>query len=449
MDTTEWGRTFSLIPIRNSDKNTDQWIKFSNPLYLRLYYPNSCITYDCAETGAGQTQRPFTFENFCDYLRQFRFTHSHDDYSLPTVFYLCYELGYYFEEVEHLLERPLFERPLLAVEIKYQDVEKLMPETSARTTPELHLDLDLDLDLLSAPTFDEYQTAFQRGYQELLRGNCYQFNLTYQYQYQYRYKDPAAAVDPVDHFTALFINLRAQGNLSPYAQLTFLPPLDLLILSNTPEGLFTIKKLPNHFLLTTTPIKGTASKDAVTPFADPFANPKEQGELDMISDLLRNDLSRIEFPNATILARRRRLAVPQLLHQYSIIQAELSYNVTLYEILRRLFPGGSITGAPKKSVLKILHQLENGRGIDRGRGRGRGFYTGSTIILHRSLLAASINIRTAVIDLKNQKLSYGSGGGITLLSNPKDEFAEMNAKVQSFFSALFRTAAGPLIKDGL
>ena len=109
---------------------------------------------------------------------------------------------------------------------------------------------------------------------------------------------------------------------------------------------------------------------------------------------------------------------------------ELSQKVDLAKIVKNLFPGGSVTGAPKKRSMEILFELES--------KNPRSFYCGSTIILHKSLLAGSINIRSATLDIKTEKLTYGSGGGVTLLSQPREEFAEMNLKFQSFLKNILK-----------
>jgi anthranilate/para-aminobenzoate synthase component I len=117
------------------------------------------------------------------------------------------------------------------------------------------------------------------------------------------------------------------------------------------------------------------------------------------------------------------LVVPGIIHQYSLLSVDLDYKVRLGKIIKSLFPGGSITGAPKKRVKELLFSLEK---------RSRGFYCGSTVILHESLLAASINIRSAEICFTNKLLKYSSGSGITLLSKSKDEFDELRLKEYSF-----------------
>jgi anthranilate/para-aminobenzoate synthase component I len=179
------------------------------------------------------------------------------------------------------------------------------------------------------------------------------------------------------------------------------------------------------------PIKGTIPLEHIADFKETWkkliSDKKNESELFMIIDLLRNDLARIEFPRAKVVKKKLPLIVPGLLHQYAKIEVELTEAVTIKIILEKMFPGGSITGAPKKSAIKILHQLEN---------RERKFYCGSTLICFKDMKAASINIRSAEINFKNKNLTYQSGGGITLKSTAQEEYKEMIAKRESFIRAL-------------
>jgi len=95
--------------------------------------------------------------------------------------------------------------------------------------------------------------------------------------------------------------------------------------------------------------------------------------------------------------------------------------------MKALFPGGSITGAPKKRVMEIIKAVECFE---------RGIYCGSTLLCIGDKKIASINIRTASIQIENRVWRYGAGGGVTLLSRPVDEFKEMEAKVESFLKLL-------------
>ena len=205
----------------------------------------------------------------------------------------------------------------------------------------------------------------------------------------------------------------------------------MMYLSNSPECLFQIKKHSKHFKLWSMPIKGTMPLDSFSQFSKTWEKltncKKNEAELFMITDLLRNDLSAIDLPRSRVVKLKAPLIVPGILHQYSLIAVDLGYHINLNDIIKSLFPGGSIMGPPKKKVGNILYELEN---------YTRGLYCGSTIVLYKSILASSINIRSAEVNLKNQTLSYKAGGGITLQSSAQVEFKEMQLKVDSFIDLI-------------
>jgi anthranilate/para-aminobenzoate synthase component I len=147
----------------------------------------------------------------------------------------------------------------------------------------------------------------------------------------------------------------------------------------------------------------------------------------MITDLLKNDLNSLDRPEAKVHKLRAPLLVPGLLHQYSLISVKLSGQISLRKILHSLFPGGSITGAPKLRVMDIIDEVER---------YPRGIYCGSTLLLYKDQRVASINIRTACINVSERMWRYGAGGGVTLLSKAVDEFKEMESKVDSFLRLL-------------
>ena len=156
-------------------------------------------------------------------------------------------------------------------------------------------------------------------------------------------------------------------------------------------------------------------------------DPKEEGELNMITDLLRNDLNRLESPKARVLKKRVPLLVPGLLHQSSVLSVKLDHPLSLLKTMESLFPGGSVTGAPKKRVMEIIQETER---------YSRGLYTGSTLLCLGDRKIANINIRTATISTGDRLWKYGAGGGITLLSKATSEYQEMEAKVASFLTLL-------------
>lgn len=341
----------------------------------------------------------------------------------PILWHLNYELGFFILGLENL--DPSISQIPLAYEFHYESITTF--KTSSVDLKEMQIIPQTDL------PFRYYNEKFLEGREELLAGNCYQFNLTFQQKFQLFFKhDRPEGLSTSD---ALFAKILSEkSNVGNFAHMTHLPHRKVSYLSNSPECLFQIKKVSKKekvkWLCQTFPIKGTRSFDKKNEKKDEVwrqlrSDKKEVGELNMISDLLRNDLSKIQEPKAKINKERELLEAPGILHQYSEISVELDEKPNLKQLISALFPGGSITGAPKKRVVDILRKLENSQ---------RGFYCGSTIFLHGDRNLSSINIRSGVFHYDNNIFQYGSGGGITLLSNAESEYREMQTKVQSFLS---------------
>lgn len=380
---------FTIIPYK------DNLIRLCNPTRARAIYKNKVVDLiSNKETNADWTEwfseYSFTIETY---------------FPKPRVTHLFYELGFLFEN-----QNKITEKTLLAIDIEYQD---FAPFNVKKTKNKIALHL------LETESFNHYKKLFHLGRKELLAGNCYQFNLTSEHLYNWDSNYSA-----LDFINSIWSDVSKRG---AFGSATYIPNLDILYLSNSPECLFQIKKN----ILSTMPIKGTAalkkSEDPNSTWTKLINDKKNESELFMIIDLLRNDLARIELPRARVVNKKLPLVVPGLLHQYAKIEVELSNKVSLKKILEKIFPGGSVTGAPKKSALKILFNLEK---------RERRFYCGSTLICFKKMKSASINIRSAEIDLSRKKLLYQSGGGITLQSRVKEEFLEMIGKRESFIRAL-------------
>ena len=324
------------------------------------------------------------------------------------VVHLFYELGFLFEN----LSEEIMSTDLLALDIEYSEREEFQVNPDHKK---------IILSLKSAPHYHDYEKQFQKGYKELTEGNCYQFNLTGEYTYDFE-----DDVEAEDFISALWKDPKKRG---AFASATYVEHFEQVFLSNSPECLFRYE----GGMLSTMPIKGTMKRNTDDPkeiknlWKELVLDKKSEGELFMIADLLRNDLCRIDLPRAIVTRKKAMLLVPGLIHQYSEIKVPLSQHVTLKNILEKIFPGGSITGAPKKRVMQILKKLES---------RTRGFYCGSTLLFSKGQIEASINIRSSVVDFKKRSLSYQAGGGITLLSQPQHEFLEMTYKHDSYIDTL-------------
>ncbi len=332
------------------------------------------------------------------FLSELKKNHFKEIFHKPRVYHFFYELGFLFQEIE------LPSNLILAIELEYTHKKKLPKKLTS----------NLKIQLKEAPSWKQYQQSFQIIRGHLLKGNCYQANLTFPFIYSYEQEN---------YWRDFFSSLWSQPSTGAYAHATILS--DQAYVSNSPEMFFSLSKKGDSFLLETRPIKGTRKLegDIRKLWRDLSSDPKEKAELDIVTDLLRNDLNSIHYPLAQVLKRRHPLRVNHLFHQYSHLQVELPYSVSLYQVLSSLFPGGSITGAPKKSVMNIIHKTESWN---------RGFYCGSTILLEQSRMNASVNIRSAAFDLRKKTFTYGAGGGITLLSQAQAEYQEMLDKVESF-----------------
>ena len=265
---------------------------------------------------------------------------------------------------------------------------------------------------------EEHMRRIEVARGEIAAGDYYQVNLAH------RFTAPMQG-DPLD----LYLRLRL-ANAAPYGG--YLRCEHGACLSSSPELLL-------HFDGTrvfTRPIKGTAPR-----FADEATDrasidtlresAKDRAELAMIVDLERNDLGRIaqvgsvrvqEFPELESYARVH--------HLVATVEAQPRPGVGAIELLESLFPGGSITGAPKLASMEAIARLE---------GEGRGFFTGSLGTLDFEGHAAfNILIRTLLwrpLEQDRGELSFRVGGGITYASQALAEDEETLHKARGMMDA--------------
>ena len=123
-------------------------------------------------------------------------------------------------------------------------------------------------------------------------------------------------------------------------------------------------------VIRTQPIKGTISKaEGATPASRLLGSKKDRAELDMITDLERNDIGKIcEYGTLKLTKERELMELPNLWHTYSEVQGKLRSDVGPNEIIKAMFPGGSITGCPKIRAMKYIEESE---------GLPRNIFTGS------------------------------------------------------------------------
>lgn len=198
------------------------------------------------------------------------------------------------------------------------------------------------------------------------------------------------------------------------------------IISLSPESFVEIK----NGTIVTKPIKGTRPRGetAVEDFrlqAELLASRKEQAELFMITDLLRNDVGKVSCIGSVKVVHQKKLQkLSRVFHTYSRVEGQQRPDITGIEVLVSMFPGGSITGCPKRRAVEIIGQIEN---------QPRGIYTGTVgYMLPGGEMAFNIAIRTVI--QRGNVLSLGVGGGITIESDVAEEYHETFAKARSFLT---------------
>ncbi len=275
-------------------------------------------------------------------------------------------------------------------------------------------------------TRDDYELAVRAVHDGIAAGEVYQVNITQRF-----------AADFEGNPYALFEHLLAR---SPAPGGAFLDTGTRQILSASPELFLRIEGRE----ILTRPIKGTRPRDR-DPQRDGrlayelITDPKEIAELIMITDLERNDLGRVcEFGSVTVPDLLRPEKFAQVHHLVSTVSGRLRREVTPLQALRACFPGGSITGAPKKTAMETIERLEP---------CPRGLYTGAIgYFAFNGDAAFSIAIRTLVRD--GRELHYHVGSGITADSDPAREFDETMQKgtgIRSAVSCYLESAAMELV----
>lgn len=240
----------------------------------------------------------------------------------------------------------------------------------------------------------------------LSAGEVYQINYAIRFRKKFS-GDPFA-----------FFHRFSQTNPAAFA--AYLNCGDFHIISASPERLF---KVAGNTIITQ-PIKGTAPKSGGQASLQALlASAKERAELDMITDLERNDIGKIcEYGTLKLTKERAVMELPNLWHTTSEVRGKLPKNLPLSAMLSALFPGGSITGCPKLRAMEYIEQLEH---------LSRNIFTGSIGYVQNKFTADfNIAIRTALIH--HGWIEYWAGGGIVYDSDPEKEYEECLLKAEKF-----------------
>ncbi len=265
---------------------------------------------------------------------------------------------------------------------------------------------------------DEYRRAVRRCIDYIAAGDIFQVNLSQRF-----------TVPDAPEPEAIYRALRRRNPAGYAAYLAFdSDGRHCAVVSSSPELFLRISGDD----VETRPIKGTRRRPedpAEQPAAadELLASTKDNAELAMIIDLLRNDLGRVcRFGTVRVTEPRRLEVHPTVLHLVGTVRGRLRENVGVAELLRATFPGGSITGAPKIRAMEIIDELEP---------CARGVYTGCVGIVGVNRRSEwNIAIRTVVCDGGVAHVQVG--GGIVADSTPEGEYQETLDKARAMLEAI-------------
>jgi len=262
---------------------------------------------------------------------------------------------------------------------------------------------------------DYYLRSVEKIKRYIYDGDVYQVNFSQRFECDYKGR-------PIELF-----HWENHYNPSPYA--AYIDGGGFQIVSASPEMFITI----TNGAISTKPIKGTrprrndAEQENTRNFNELVRSEKEQAELNMIIDLERNDLVRIcKYGTRKVIQRRTIESYPTVFHAVATVAGELREKFGFCDVLRAMFPGGSITGAPKISSMEIIDETEPTE---------RGVYTGSIgFIGIDGNVCLNIAIRTIII--RGDKAFAQVGGGIVADSEPQAEWDETITKARALLAGI-------------
>lgn len=261
---------------------------------------------------------------------------------------------------------------------------------------------------------DQYIERVKRTIEHIRDGYTYQLNLTTAFELEWPDLDSAA----------LFFGLWRRHPASHYALFTSGAHC---IVSTSPERFIRVR----DGSVVSEPIKGTLRLDgSVTDaIARLTSSVKEDAELSMIVDLIRNDLSHhCEYGSVRVDQHKATFVVDDLLQMYSRVSGILRPGSTCLDLLLDAFPCGSVTGCPKRKTLELIAELEP---------HARDVYCGTIFAIRgKHEMESSVAIRTGYYDKGRAVLRFFAGSGIVVLSDPDAEYRETVAKAGKFLNVI-------------
>ena len=326
--------------------------------------------------------------------------------------YLSYEAGYYFEKeifrpakksTSPLLKMFVFDR-VASFDHQSGKTRGTFPFSKSKTPPPYKLD-----HLRPVVKFDRYKRNIEKIKNYIEKGDTYQVNYTSKLKFNF-----------TGNSYSLYRELKKKQSVSFGAYLNL---GCRKILSLSPELFFSLGKN----ILKTKPMKGTISRgrnllEDRQLRAELKTGAKNRAENIMIVDMLRNDLGRIcktgSVKTSKIFEIERYSTLFQMV---STVTGRLLPGRTYFDIFKSIFPGGSITGAPKIRTMEIIRSLEK---------EPRGLYCGALGIIFPGKKKAVFNIPIRTVVLEKKRGELGIGGGILWDSSAAGEYQELLLKAK-------------------
>ncbi len=343
---------------------------------------------------------------------------------------ISYETGYYFEDrlkplldmgKQRFLSFHFFNKDeveeIPTSDISFKNIEQLLNQSNFSIS---------DLELNESET--EYKKKIQKIKKHIAEGNTYQVNYTLKAKFNYKGEVPSLIAQLLFKQSASYTSVINEENN--------------FIISVSPELFF--KTEGNKII--SKPMKGTIKRgvnieDDFVKSEQLKGSRKDKAENIMIVDLLRNDIGKLSKFNSVKAKPLFEIEKYETLFQMtSTVTGELKKK-SFHEIVKNLYPCGSITGAPKIRTMEIINNLEK---------EPRGVYTGTIGMINRDDFTFNIPIRTITLNKKSMEGTLGLGSGIVWDSNPLSEFEEVKLKSKFLTNPTkyFELIETMLIEDG-
>ena len=322
----------------------------------------------------------------------------------------------YFFEPEIIIQ--IHENELIIEGDEPDRIYREIMDTSVSNEPELTRKIEIQQQLEK----EEYISIIKKLQQHILRGDCYEINFCQEFFAE------NVRINPV----AVYKNL---SDISPNPFSALYRIEDKWLICASPERF--LKKEGNKII--SQPIKGTAKRTGDKDEQgrnELFRSSKDRSENVMVADLVRNDLAKIcKEGSVTVNELFGIYTFPQVHHMISTISGELKTHITFSDIIRAVFPMGSMTGAPKRSVLQLIEQYEKTK---------RGIFSGALgYISPEGRLPVvpaefdfNVIIRCIMYNDSKKALSFQAGSGITFYSEAEKEWEECLLKTNAIKKVL-------------